>query len=426
MPNVQTRPEQNNVVIADAQLQNRVQKLRLNNQLGQGGGRAGFGSRIAWLPWMLCLLLALAWAFVGIRSYRPAADDGNVPGIGARDTSSNTASDEPTRNVQLEVKGYLVPAQQIAVSPIDVSGRVIELHVVEGQFYNKGELLAQLDSTNYQAAVRESEAAVTSSKQRLISAEQTLNEITAILEAEKQQAQALLDESMATQERSQSEWNRINSINGVSAQERIQFKTDLEIANARVKKLQADQTILLKSRPVRIAAAEADVAAAKGDVAAAEARLAQSTWRLNNCTITAPIKGNVLSKGAEIGNLVNPLAFAATSGSICNMADLSDLEADLEIPERDISKIKEGQPCRIRADAYPKKIYEGYVDRIMPIANRAKSIVTVRVKVTLPPNEKPGTFLKPEMGAVVSFLADEKSDKQSPPPEQVVEKSVTE
>ena len=173
MPNVQTRPEQNNVVVADTQLQNRVQKLRLNNQLGQGGGRAGFGSRIAWLPWMLCLLLALAWAFVGIRSYRPTADDGNVPGIGASETSSSTTSDEPTRNVQLEVKGYLVPAQQIAVSPIDVSGRVIELHVVEGQFYNKGELLAQLDSTNYQAAVRESEAAVTSSKQRLISAEQT-------------------------------------------------------------------------------------------------------------------------------------------------------------------------------------------------------------------------------------------------------------
>lgn len=420
MPNVQTHPEHNNVMSSDAQLQNRVEKLRLNNQLGQGS-KPGFGSRIAWLPWMLCLFLALAWAFVGIRSYRPPADDGNVPGVGGDDNASASASDEPTRDIQLEVKGYLVPAQQIAVSPIDVSGRVTELHVVEGDFYNKGDLLAQLDSTNYEAAVKESEAAVTSAKQRLISAEQKLNEINAILEAEKKQAAALLSEAMATQERSEAEWNRINGINGVSAQERIQFKTDLEISQARVNKLEADQTILLKSRPVRIAAAEADMAAAKGDVAAAEARLAQSQWRLNNCTITAPIKGNVLSKGAEIGNLVNPLAFSASSGSICDMADLSDLEADLEIPERDISKIKKGQECRIRADAYPKKIYDGHVDRIMPIANRAKSIVTVRVKVKLPPDEEPGTFLKPEMGAVVSFLTNEKkSDK--PTPEQVVEK----
>ena len=86
------------------------------------------------------------------------------------------------------------------------------------------------------------------------------------------------------------------------------------------------------------------------------------------------------------------------------MADLADLEVDLEIPERDISKLLVGQPCRIRADAFGDRPYAGQLDRIMPIANRAKSIVNVRVKVKLPAGEAPGTFLKPEMGAVVSFL----------------------
>jgi multidrug resistance efflux pump len=139
-------------------------------------------------------------------------------------------------------------------------------------------------------------------------------------------------------------------------------------------------------------------------VGAAEARLVQSKWRLDNCVIRAPITGTALSKKAELGNLVNPQAFAGGNGSVCEMADLADLEVELEIPERDIGKLKAGQPCRVRADAFSDRVYAGKLDRIMPIANRAKSIVNVRVKVQLPAGEVPGTYLKPEMGAVVSFL----------------------
>jgi HlyD family secretion protein len=98
------------------------------------------------------------------------------------------------------------------------------------------------------------------------------------------------------------------------------------------------------------------------------------------------------------------MAFGAGTGSLCKMADLSDLEVDLEISEKDIAKLKPGQVCRVKAEVAPDRIYEGTLDRIMPIANRAKSIVNVRVKVKLPPGEEPGTILKPEMGARVSFL----------------------
>lgn len=138
----------------------------------------------------------------------------------------------------------------------------------------------------------------------------------------------------------------------------------------------------------------------------------QAKWRLDNCIIRAPIDGTVLTKKAELGNLVNPMAFSASSsggGAVCDIANLADLEVDLEIPERDIRKLKLNQRCRIKADAFSDLAYEGFLDRIMPIANRAKSIVSVRVKVKLPAGEVPGTYLKPEMGAVVSFLADEKS-----------------
>ena len=88
------------------------------------------------------------------------------------------------------------------------------------------------------------------------------------------------------------------------------------------------------------------------------------------------------------------------------MADLADLEVELDITERDVSKVIKGMPCRIRAEAYSDRIYPGYVDRLMPIANRAKGAVPVRVKIKVPKEEE-GVYLKPEMGAVVAFLQPE-------------------
>ena len=85
------------------------------------------------------------------------------------------------------------------------------------------------------------------------------------------------------------------------------------------------------------------------------------------------------------------------------MADLSDMEVELTIQERDISRVSPGQKCRVRADAFPDRVYSGHVSRIMPIADRAKGAVPVRVKLDIP-REEEGVYLKPEMGAVVSFL----------------------
>jgi multidrug resistance efflux pump len=86
------------------------------------------------------------------------------------------------------------------------------------------------------------------------------------------------------------------------------------------------------------------------------------------------------------------------------MADLSDLEVDLNIQERDIARVRVGQKCRVRAEAFPERVYEGYVDRLMPIADRAKGALPVRVKIQVPPEEE-GVYLRPEMGAIVTFLS---------------------
>ncbi len=398
----------------NGELRNRVQQLRLDTQLGSA--KAGRGGGAAWLPWALAGVLALTWAGVGVRGYRAAPADANVA-VAPTDGKPATATPSPggtapvaePGTIQIEVKGYLVPAVQVAVSPIDVAGQLIELNIKEGEYYKKGDVLARIDPQNYEFAVAEAGQFLAATREKLTAALEKRNELRpeSVRQVEKDQILAQLNEAKAVLARADDEFKRLDRIkDSISSREVDTARNDFLAAQARTARFTADLQVLTEGpRKQRMAGADADVAQAQADIKGAEARLASARWRLGNCTIRAPIAGTALSKKSEVGNLVNPLAIAAAAGSVCELADLADLEADLEIPERDISKLRVGQVCRVRADAYPDRQYAGRLDRIMPIANRAKSIVNVRVKVALPADEKPGTYLKPEMGAVVSFLA---------------------
>lgn len=403
----------------NGELLSRVQQLRLNNQLGAGAKSAGGGA--TWLPWLLCGMLALAWAGYAVRGYRNAptttavapAASADRPADATTSTSTAPAPAAAAGSIQVEVKGYLTPAQQIAVSPIDVGGRLVETHVIEGKQFKKGEVLGRIDDTVYQAQVLEAQAAVAGAEKRLDVAKMRLAALDpkSVRPVEREQMQAELTEAEAQRDRIQDQVTRLTRIGGtsVSEQEARQARFDLAGAVARVGRLRASLEILnVGPRPEQLRGAEADVKAAEADVKAAQARLKQAEWRTQNCVILAPIDGTVLSKKAELGNLVNPMAFSASSsggGALCDMANLADLEVELKIAEKDIRKVKVGQPTRIRADAYPDQPYTGRVDRIMPIANLSDNTIYVRVKVQLPPGEVPGTYLKPQMSAVVSLLS---------------------
>jgi hypothetical protein len=119
----------------------------------------------------------------------------------------------------------------------------------------------------------------------------------------------------------------------------------------------------------------------------------------------------ILTKKAEENNMVNPAAFNG-SFSICEMADLRDVEVELDIQERDISKVFLHQECLVLPDAWQSskrflaihpRGYKAYVSRIMPTANRSKGAVPVRVRIVVPKEEQ-GVFIKPDMGAMVTFF----------------------
>ena len=429
---------------ASPELRDRVKKLRIGGGGSGGGGKGSFLGRTVWLPWGLCALLAITWGAVAMRTYRngPAKDDGggavvtdspggssgSTPGVG----NSSTAP-VPAGTIRWEGKGVLVTARQISVSPIDVGGKVLELRgpqhpldteigqsvlggplavaqpvrkFEEGALYREGEIIAILDSTTYRAQVNEAKASLSSAEQRREAAVQRREAQlpSSVRKVEVDELEASLKEAQANKLQADQELERqIRLGTGTAVKERQQAEATSSAASAKVRNLEA-RLVLLKEGPRKetLAAFEADVKSAEADVAAASARLVQAQWRLDNCTIKAPISGTVLTKSAEVGKLVNPMAFSG-GGAICDLADLGELEAELKVSEREIGKVRVGMRCTVRPDAYQDRVYAGTVHRIMPIANRADNSINVRVRVKLFDGELPGTYLKPEMGAVVSI-----------------------
>ncbi len=391
-------------------LSDRVQSLRLP----PSGKRSSNG---AWFPWLLCLVLSGAVTylmFVGnpLQTATNSGGDGSAktavatkPVSSTSDrTASNSTGAAAAGEIALEAKGYIIPEQQILISP-QVSGRVIELNFDAGQRVDKDFVLAVLDNTEYLAEYDRIKASRESSLQSLAELEEGNRP------DEKAQSKAELAEAESNLAQAARELQRKKDL----FERKIVSREDYEAAESQYQGLvKRVERLAAGSRLMNEGARTERKRMAKAQVQQVEAELRRAKWRLDNCVITAPISGTILKKNAELGNLVNSVA-PNGSFSMCDIADLSKLEVDLSVQERDISRVFKGQRCRVRAEAYPKRVYEGVVSRLMPIADRAKGALPVRVRLTVPAEEE-GMYLKPEMGALVTFYnpTPEAASKSSP------------
>jgi HlyD family secretion protein len=334
-------------------LSQRVRSLRLprRNDETRGGSQ--------WIAWILCVLLGAATVVLGYLYFRHpfhAALDAHTESakpVAARDSTATAAAagnEASSGEFALQSKGYIITAHQILVSP-KVNGMIVKLNIIESQRVKKYEILAELEDTFYRA--------------------------------ERDRTKASLMQAKAHLDRCKADHARAETLLPTKAMSQADF--DLSLAN----RDEAEAAVKLN-----------------------QAELDKAEWQLSNCIIRAPISGTILKKNAEEGSLVNPIAMQGFY-SLCEMADLSDLEVDLTIQERDISRIFKDQPCKVRAEAYPDRVYDGYVSRLMPTADRAKGAIPVRVKVKVPADEE-GVYLKPEMGALVSFLKKSKTESDGP------------
>ncbi len=394
-------------------LSERVRSLRLTET--SEPGRSG----LWWLPWALCVLLIGAAGVLALEAFSPIDDEllkklaeerglnlgkGAGPGservtVGGLADANLSASD-----IKLESKGYIVPIRLVQVSP-KVSGTVVKLNIEEGKLVEKGFTLAVLEDVEFRADYQHTLGSVRAAEARI-------NELEKYRVDEIDQAKAELDDAVAQFEQTSSKYTRYVSLkqrNAVSPEDFESAESGFLSMKSRVKRLQLAYKMIDKAGP-----RDAKIAALKAEHQQALADLKKAKWKLGNTRIEAPITGIILSKKAEEGNLVNPSAFSSgLAASLCEMANLYEMEVDLAIAERDISKVFQNQECRIRAEAFGDRFYAGYVSRIMPMGDRGKSSVPVRVMIQFPaldargqplPMEKQGEFLRPEMGAIVTFL----------------------
>lgn len=396
-------------------LSERVRSLRL------GDGQAAESSAVwrAWMPWALCVFFCLAAGVFALEALAPINDDlikklaqERGLNVGSGDAAASAsrlvlpgapAASASPAEIALESKGYVVAFKLIQVSP-KITGTVLQLNIKEGKYVEKGFVLAVLEDVEFKADYLHCVEAVNSAKGRL-------DELKVYRNEEIQQAKADLDDAIAQFDQMLAKYKRTIALKERSAVAHEDYEAALSgyvSMKARVERLKLAHQLLIKGPR------DAKIATAQGDLRSAEADLEKAKWKYDNTKILAPITGVILSKKTEEGNLVNPSAFSSgLSASLCEMADLYDLEVDLSIAERDIAKVFEKQECRVRAEAYPERIYRGFVSRIMPTADRAKAAVPVRVCVQFPaqdqkgqplPMERQGEFLRPDMGAIVTFL----------------------
>ncbi len=377
---------------ADEQLSARVRSLSLPQNV-----TAGNPSR-RWLAWTLCLLLAGSTGVLGYMQFAqmtatPSAQTSPAkPAAPAEPVATAASTTASSGSFALESKGYIIPAHQILVSP-KVNGMVVKLRITESQRVRKGDVLAELEDTEFRADRDRATAILASAKHNLEELERGNRP------EEISQARAELAEAEAQQTQLAADYKRSAEMLSKKVISREAYDSSLSKYQAMERRVQRLQFALkLMEEGPRIER----INVARAQVGQAAAELAKTEWRLDNCIIRAPISGTILKKNAEEGSLVNPIAMQGFY-SLCEMADLSDLEVDLTIQERDISKIFKDQKCKVRAEAFPDRVYDGYVSRLMPTADRAKGAIPVRVKVKVPADEE-GVYLKPEMGALVSFL----------------------
>ncbi len=394
-------------------LVNRVQQLRLDGQLGAGKTSRGGGGSL--LPWVLCGLLAVTWAGVGVRSYKNAGqktDDTAGAPQGTAPTASNSSTPQPAGpsavaagELVTQLKGNVIPSLQITVSPRDVAAEITEIFFAEGKRVKRGDKIATLLDHLYVNRLNTEVASVAAAEAQVTRAQASQTSVAAKVAKAKSAlaaAEARGTRATAMQERAGKDFDQARqqrATGSIALLDYQRFDADKQAADA--DKIAATADIEAAKREVEAAEAEVKTAvastkAATADLGAAKARCAEAQRLVENCVVTAPIDGTILTKSADKGALVSPNSFNVAAG-ICLIADLSKLEVEIDVPERQIMRLKSGQACKLQADADPSREYRGVVDRVMPIADDTKNVVKVRIRAYLKKGEQQGEFLKPKM-----------------------------
>ena len=296
-----------------------------------------------WWVWALVAVLVIIAGLV-IRS-RSAAQQVEFATVAAAYPSTSVTI--------LNATGRVVAQRRASVSSKG-TGRLEWLGVQEGQMVKEGDVIARLENRDVAAQREQAAAQVQAARANLV------------------QGEAELDDARSALKRSQ-DLARQNFISGSA----------LDTAEARYNK------------------SRAQIDALKAQIAVAEANHRVTSVAYDQTLIRAPFTGIVLTKSANVGDIVTPFSSASgTTGAVVTMADMETLEVEADVSESSIAKIRVGQPAEVQLDAFPELRLLGEVSRVVPTVDRSKATLLVKVKFV---EHDPRVL--PDMSAKIAFLA---------------------
>ena len=261
----------------------------------------------------------------------------------------------------LDASGYIVARRRATVSS-KVTGKVVEVHLEEGQRVEAGDIIARLDDSNWKAALAQSNAQLQQAQANLASAQTAYDDAKPIFERNEQQKAAAV----------------------ISAQSFDEAKAQYNVAR---------NNLLI----------------AQSALDSARAGVAVAQRSLDDTVIRAPFAGIVTEKAAQPGEMVSPVSAGGgfTRTGIGTIVDMDSLEVEVDVSENFINRVHPQQPVVIKLNAYPDWEIPGSVIAMIPTADRAKATVKVRIAI-----KQKDPRIIPEMGARVSFLTEK--EPQSP------------
>jgi len=321
-----------------------LSSLRIAEHARPGGGRGKFLRIFAAGLGVLVLLLGAVAAFRGRAPLVQVA-------------SAQAPEDSASGSALLNASGYVTPRRRATVAA-KITGLVTAVYVDEGLRVEQGQVLARLDDSD--------------ARKRLDSAKADRDATSAAL--------ADLQVNLADAERDLRRTEQLEAEKVASVQALDKARTAVESYRARL-------------------------ALAKEQVDAANARIAVAQQDWDNTYVRAPFSGMVVSKDAQVGEMVSPISAGGgfTRTGIATLVDMKSLEIEVDVNESYIARVVPGQPVTARLDAYPNWAIPAKVRTVIPTADRQKATVKVRIAF-----DQLDPRILPDMGVKVAFFAEER------------------
>jgi HlyD family secretion protein len=310
--------------------------------------KSGMGKRIVYAAIPVLLFAGIVVAAFAFRNQKAVVE-----------VAAASRADSAGPQTALNASGYITPRRRATIAA-KITGRVTGVFFDEGTRVKEGQLLATLDDAD--------------AKRALDSAK-----------ADRDAAHAAIADYEVQLRNSQILHRRAEQLQ----QAGVQTQEALDNATTAVDSLKAK------------------VVLARQQVAASEARIGVAQQAVDNCTIRAPFAGIVVSKDAQVGEMVSPISAGGgfTRTGIATIVDMHSNEIEVDVNESYIAKVAAGQEVTATLDAHPDKPFPAKVRTIIPTADRQKATVKVRITIT---NLDKYDFILPDMGVKVAFLEHEK------------------